>query len=77
MIRTWRPWEKSTGPKTTEGKGTVSRNYLKSRRSRMQQWMPAFQLAALQGDPAVMLTLVDLFADADRPLKQSKRSADF
>ena len=26
LIRNWRPWERSTGPKTTEGKAKVSRN---------------------------------------------------
>lgn len=26
LIRTWRPWEKTTGPKTPEGKAKVSRN---------------------------------------------------
>jgi hypothetical protein len=25
-IRRWKPWEQSTGPKSTEGKATVSRN---------------------------------------------------
>ena len=25
-IRTWRPWERSTGPKTAEGKERVARN---------------------------------------------------
>ena len=25
-IRKWRPWEKSTGPKTDEGKAKVARN---------------------------------------------------
>jgi hypothetical protein len=25
-IRRWRPWEKSTGPKTSEGKRRVARN---------------------------------------------------
>lgn len=28
-IRRWRPWEKSTGPRTTEGKATASRNAYK------------------------------------------------
>ncbi len=28
-IHRWRPWEKSTGPKTTEGKDRVARNALK------------------------------------------------
>ncbi len=26
QIRTWRPWEKSTGPRTAEGKAVASRN---------------------------------------------------
>lgn len=26
LIRSWRPWEKSTGPKTPEGRAVVSRN---------------------------------------------------
>jgi len=26
LIRTWRPWEKATGPKSAEGKAKVARN---------------------------------------------------
>ena len=26
LIRTWQPWEQSTGPRTAEGKARVSRN---------------------------------------------------
>lgn len=26
LIRTWKPWEQSTGPKTPEGKAAVARN---------------------------------------------------
>jgi hypothetical protein len=26
LIRGWKPWERSTGPKTTQGKARVSRN---------------------------------------------------
>ena len=26
LIKRWRPWEKSTGPKTTEGKAIVAQN---------------------------------------------------
>lgn len=26
LIRQWRPWEKSTGPKSVEGKATVAQN---------------------------------------------------
>jgi hypothetical protein len=28
-IKRWRPWERSTGPRTPEGKATVSRNAFK------------------------------------------------
>lgn len=26
LIRTWRPWEQATGPRTSDGKATASRN---------------------------------------------------
>jgi len=26
LIKTWRPWERSTGPRTEQGKATVARN---------------------------------------------------
>lgn len=29
MMQVWRPWEKSTGPRTPEGKARSSRNNLK------------------------------------------------
>ena len=29
LIRTWRPWEQSTGPRTDEGKAKVARNAFK------------------------------------------------
>lgn len=29
LIRRWRPWEKSTGPRTAEGKARTSRNAFK------------------------------------------------
>ena len=29
LIRTWRPWEKSTGPRSVEGKARTSRNGFK------------------------------------------------
>lgn len=29
LIRQWRPWEKSTGPKSTDGKARCSRNAFK------------------------------------------------
>lgn len=30
LIRTWQPWEQSTGPRTAEGKARSSRNAFKS-----------------------------------------------
>ena len=32
LIRTWRPWEQSTGPRTGEGKARTSRNGFKGAR---------------------------------------------
>jgi hypothetical protein len=29
LIHTWRPWERSTGPRTSEGKARVARNAFK------------------------------------------------
>lgn len=29
MIKRWKPWEKSTGPQSVEGKGKVARNAYK------------------------------------------------
>ena len=29
LIRSWRPWERSSGPQTTDGKAVVSRNAFK------------------------------------------------
>ena len=30
LIRSWKPWERSTGPQTAEGKATASQNRQKS-----------------------------------------------
>ena len=35
LIRRWRPWEKSTGPKTEAGKAAVSQNAYKGRTWRL------------------------------------------
>lgn len=32
LIRTWQPWEQSTGPRTTEGKARTARNGFKGGR---------------------------------------------
>lgn len=29
LIRTWKPWQRATGPRTLEGKATASRNAYK------------------------------------------------
>jgi hypothetical protein len=29
LIRTWKPWQKATGPRTLDGKATASRNAYK------------------------------------------------
>lgn len=72
LIRTWRPWEKSTGPRTDEGKAVVSRNHLKSRRSRLRQLMPALQLAVLRDDVGALLHLVDCIAGSGLSTGKSK-----
>jgi len=77
MIRTWKPWEKSTGPKTDEGKAVVSHNHLKSRRSRLQQWMLAFQVAVSHDDVGALLELIDLFSRSGGATERSKSVADF
>jgi hypothetical protein len=38
MIQQWRPWEKSTGPKTAEGKAKVSRNAYKGGHWKQLRW---------------------------------------
>jgi hypothetical protein len=76
MIHTWKPWDKSTGPKTYEGKAIVSRNHLKSRRSRLQRLMPAFQLAVLRDDLSALLALVDLFAETECSEEKVKSTVD-
>lgn len=40
LIRQWRPWEKSTGPKSVEGKSRVARNAYKG-----GQWLSLRELA--------------------------------
>ena len=54
MIRTWKPWERSTGPRTPEGKAKAAGNraaYLADLRQRyreaMSTWMELH--AKLQG----------------------------
>jgi hypothetical protein len=33
LIQTWKPWEKSTGARTVEGKARVSKNAIKTGKS--------------------------------------------
>lgn len=77
LIRSWKPWEKSTGPTTEAGKAIVSKNHLKSRRSRLQQLLPAFQLAAIAGDLTVLLNLIDAVVGKAAPAGDSKSTVDF
>ena len=37
LIKTWRPWEQSTGPKTQEGKARSSRNADKGKRQEQRE----------------------------------------
>ncbi len=60
LIRTWKPWEKSTGPITDEGKAASSLNYLKGPRAHVRALMPAFKAAALFGDVGCLVELVCL-----------------
>lgn len=39
LIRTWRPWEQSTGPRTAEGKARTARNGDKGGRWRIEREM--------------------------------------
>jgi hypothetical protein len=43
-IHRWKPWEKSTGPRTAEGKAMVSRNAFKGgKRAALRQSMREFR----------------------------------
>jgi len=51
LIRTWRPWEKSTGPKTEAGQAEVSQNAYKG-----STWRPLRELSrALREHKKVLL----------------------
>jgi hypothetical protein len=63
MIRKWKPWEKSTGPKTAVGKSVVAQNYLKSRKARLTLLLPALTLAVLAKDTSGLLALLDAVCD--------------
>lgn len=39
LIQRWKPWEKSTGAKTAEGKARVSRNAVKTGDSRETRYL--------------------------------------
>ena len=36
LIKNWKPWEKSTGPKTAKGKARVARN---ANKGRTRKWL--------------------------------------
>ena len=42
MIQQWKPWTKSTGPRTEEGKAKVARNADKDRQLREMRELSAF-----------------------------------
>ena len=42
LIRTWRPWDRATGPRTPNGKATASRNAYKGGR-----WLMLRELSRL------------------------------
>jgi hypothetical protein len=42
LIRTWRPWERSTGPRTADGKAKASRNAWKG-----GQWLELRQVSRI------------------------------
>lgn len=42
LIRNWKPWERSTGPKTSEGKARTARNAFKGGHWReLREWTKA------------------------------------
>ena len=45
LIRQWKPWENSTGPKTVEGKAIVAQNAYKG-----GTWLLLRELARVLGD---------------------------
>ena len=53
MIQQWRPWEKSTGPKTTAGKAKVSRNAYKG-----GTWLLLRELARALREQSLALEIV-------------------
>lgn len=58
LIRTWRPWEKSTGPRTHQGKATSSRNADKpdSFNRRLRQLKSDLKLLAQASKEVIGLT---------------------
>jgi hypothetical protein len=53
LIRTWRPWEKSTGPMTDEGKAKSARNAYKG-----GTWLLLRELARTLRDQRAQLSRV-------------------
>ena len=42
LIRTWKPWQQATGPRTPDGKATASRNAYKG-----GHWLEMYELSRL------------------------------
>ena len=57
LIHTWRPWERSTGPRTTEGKARVARNGFKYQGGRWRDQLR--ELRRLLREHALLLREVD------------------
>ena len=55
LIRQWKPWEKSTGPKTPEGKAVSSQNAYKG-----GDWRLMKQLSEVLRDQKEWLERVDI-----------------
>ena len=56
LIGRWRPWEKSTGPRTPEGKSRSSRNAYKGSAKQKMREIAAF-IAKLEREREEMLDL--------------------
>ena len=65
LIRTWRPWEKSTGPRTAEGKAQAATNA-----QAFHGWTPerAVLRAVIRDQKALMRELMQLKGAAEAQL---------
>ena len=47
LIRTWKPWQQATGPRTTDGKAVASKNAYKGGRLQGGHWLMLRELARM------------------------------